>query len=324
VTGGPTPDIDVVVPVYGNWTATESCLLHLRRQTVPHTVIVVDDASPDDTLARLRAGFPEVVLVAQERNGGFATACNAGIRRGGGDIVVLLNNDVDAAPDMLATLIEPFAGRSGLGSAVPLLLRPDGRVDSLGLSADVTLAGFVRHVGRQENELDRAAPELLGPYGAAAAFRRTALDEVGLLDERIFMYGEELDLAIRLRAAGWETTEVPAARGVHVGGATAGRGSASQRRRSGFGRGYLLRAYGLLRTRYALRVVATELVVCLGDLVLSRDTAAIRGRWSGWRAGRHADARPSSRTLEGLDRSIGFLESLRMRRSTHPASTSSG
>jgi GT2 family glycosyltransferase len=303
--------IDVVVPVHGNWAVTASCLAHLERQSVEHRVIVVDDASPDDTLARLRAEYPDVSVVAFAENQGFAAACNAGIAAGAADVVVLVNNDVDAEPDMLGLLVAPFRDNPILGSAAPLLLRPNGTVDALGLCADKTVAGFVRHAGEHPGALSTKAPTLLGPYGAVAAYRRAAIDDVGGLDEGIFMYGEELDLALRLNAAGWATVAVPAARGTHLGGASSRRGSKSQRRRAGFGRGYLLRAYGILRGRHVVRALATELIVCAGDLVLSRDLASLTGRLSGWHAGRLAARRP--RVIPGIDSSIGFLTSLRLR-----------
>ncbi|MGE4425266.1 MAG: glycosyltransferase family 2 protein, partial [Solirubrobacteraceae bacterium] len=146
---------------------------------------------------------------------------------------------------------------------------------------------------------------------AGAAYRRSALQRVGLLDERMFMYGEELDLALRLAADGWRSTAVTSARGTHVGGATVGRHSARQRELSGFGRGYLLRAYGVLRTRAALRAAVVEAIVCVVDAARSRDLASTRGRLRGWRAGRSADARP--RNVAGLERDFGFVDSLRFR-----------
>lgn len=313
----PELSIDVVIPVYGKGELTRDCLTHLGRQTVPHRVIVVDDCSPDDAASQVRKHFPDVDLVERTVNGGFAAACNSGIRYGSGEVVVLLNNDVQAEPDMLERLVEPFSREARLGSAAPLLLRPDGLVDAYGLCADVTLAGFVRQQGWAPERIGDPAPSLLGPYGAVAAFRRAALDDVGLLDERIFMYGEELDLAIRLRAAGWDTVAVPDARGVHLGGATAGRGSPTQRRRSGFGRAYLLRAYGVLRGRHGPRALVAEAIVCLADLLLSRDTASIRGRLAGWRAAREAAPRPAQ--LTGLDRDISFLRSMKMRRAGYVA-----
>lgn len=316
MSGRVLPSIDVVVPVHGKWAVTESCLRHLARQTVPHRVVVVDDLSPDDTLDRLRE-HPEVHVVAMERNVGFGRACNAGIRAGTGDVVVLVNNDVDAEPDMLEALVAPFVVDASLGSAAPMLLRPDGRVDAFGICADPTLAGFVREQGVDPADAQTDEPRILGPYGAVAAYRREALDAVGLFDDGIFMYGEELDLALRLSGAGWGSVGVPEARGVHLGGATAGRGSARQRELGGFGRGYLLRAYRVLRTRWAVRAVVTEVAVCLGDLLLSRDLAATRGRLAGWRAGRSAGPRP--RRIEGVDPGIGFWRSIGLRRGDYAA-----
>jgi N-acetylglucosaminyl-diphospho-decaprenol L-rhamnosyltransferase len=306
-----TTSVDVVVPVYGNWAITQRCLDHLAKQTIAHRVVVVDDAGPDDTVERLRTDYPHIDVIALATNSGFAAACNSGIRSGSADIVILVNNDVEAEPRMIELLVDALTTDPSLGSAAPLLFRPDGTIDALGLCADVTMAGFVRLAGAPAGKVDAAAPALLGPYGAVAAYRRSALDDVGLLDEGIFMYGEELDLALRMSAAGWGTIAVPDARGIHLGGATSGRGSATQRRRAGFGRGYLLRAYGVMTGRHAPRALVTELIVCAGELVLSRDTAAITGRIAGWRAGRAADTRP--RVIAGVDQSIGFIESMRMR-----------
>lgn len=160
-------------------------------------------------------------------------------------------------------------------------------------------------------DVEHATFSLLGPYVAVAAYRRAALDDVGLLDEGIFMYGEELDLALRLSAAGWATTAALDSRGVHLGGATSGRGSSRQRQRAGFGRGYLLNAYGVFRSRQALRAAVTELIVCAGDLLLSRDLASTRGRIAGLRAGRKAAKRPP--TVPGIDPNLKFITSLRLR-----------
>lgn len=305
-----SPTVDVVVPVYGNWALTRRCLTSLAAQSLPHRTIVVDDKSPDDTLDRLSVEFPGVEIVALDRNGGFAAACNRGISHGNGGIVVLFNNDVEAEPTLLERLLAPFADEA-VGSSCPLLLQPDGRIDAFGITADVTMAGFVRLHGAEPDAIRGPLHSLIGPYGAVAAYRRTALDDVGLLDEGIVMYGEELDLALRLDAAGWSSIAVPDARGVHLGGATSGRGSRRQRERAGYGRGYLLRAWAVLRGRAAFRAIVTEAIVCVGDLLLSHDLASTRGRLRGWRSGRNAPPKPS--TVPGLDPAISLYESLRLR-----------
>lgn len=304
--------IDVVVPVHGGWPHVEKCLASLEEQTVPVRVIVVDDLSPDDTLHRIRERFGAFTIIANETNRGFAASCNAGIAAGHADVVMLLNSDVVALPEMAESVVAAFAGGPArLGSVAPLLLAPDGTVDSFGITADPTLAGFVRFHGADVAGVDAVDPRILGPYGAAAAYRRAALADSGLLDENIFMYGEELELALRLRAAGWDAIAVPFVAGTHIGGASAGRESVRQRYLSGFGRGYTLRVYGLLRTRRAARALLVEAVVTLARLVLRRDAASLRGRIAGWRAGAGVPTRAIPG--EGLDEAIDLRRSLRMR-----------
>jgi GT2 family glycosyltransferase len=306
----PERSIDVVIPVHGSWEHTEHCLTHLAAQTLPHATLVVDNASPDDTVARIASAFEWVRVIDMGANTGFARAVNRGVAEGAAEILVVLNNDVYVAPDFLAEIVRAFDD-SRIGSAAPLLLSRDGaEIDAYGITVDPTLAGFVRLHGQPIGgaELTDLAPPL-GPYGAAAAYRRSAYVSVGGLDERIFMYGEELDLALRLAAAGWRCAGVPSASGIHVGGATAGKGSAWQRYRSGFARGYLLRRYGVLRGRQALRAFVTEAIAVAGDSALSRDDEALRGRVHGWRA-----ARRLPRHAVPSVAPIGFVESLRLRR----------
>jgi N-acetylglucosaminyl-diphospho-decaprenol L-rhamnosyltransferase len=311
------PTVDVVIPVHGGWQHTERCLSSLAAQTLPHRTIVVDNASPDDTVARVRARFPDAGVIEMGENAGFARAVNAGIAASEGALVVLLNNDVTCEPELLERFAGAFADPR-VGSAAALLLRPGGeQVDAFGIATDATLACFVRLQAQPPEAVARpdGVPELLGPHGAAAAYRRSALDAVGGFDERLFMYAEDLDVALRLRAAGWESVALAGARGVHEGGATVGRQSAAQRERGGFGRGYVLRRYGVLRSRAGLRALVTELIVVAGDLVISRDAAALRGRLGGWRAARGLPRRRPPQAARAS--AIGFRESLRLRRRSY-------
>ena len=258
--------IDVVIPTYNGWDHTASCLEHLQRQTRPHEVIIADNGSTDGTPARVRAQFPAVRLVELGGNRGFAKACNRGVDAGRGDVVVLLNNDVDCPPDFLDRLIEPLESDELLGSVAAVLVQRDGNtIDSVGIAADVTLAGYPRLRGRPLSDALSKRPVLAGPFGAAGAYRRVAWEEVGGLDEGVFMYGEDTEFALRLRAAGWSTTLAADAVATHFGSATAGHQSGWQRLQSGFGRGYFVRRYGVLQSRAAVRTFATEALVVVGD-----------------------------------------------------------
>ena len=124
---------------------------------------------------------------------------------------------------------------------------------------------------------------------------------------------EILDLALRLRSAGWSTAQAPDAVGVHLGSATYGRRSPTQRRQAGFSRGYLLRRYGVLRRRVAARALLTEALVVTGDALVCRDLQALRGRVEGWRAAQGRERHPWP-PAEAIDHSISLRESLALRR----------
>jgi GT2 family glycosyltransferase len=314
----PELSVDVAIVAYRGWEFTRTTLEHLRLQTIEHQVVLCDNGCDQDTAARAREQFPEVRVIRLERNETCAVSCNASVAAGDSEIVVMMNNDVELRPDFLERLTAPFARRPRLASVAPLLLKPGERqIDSVGLVADPTLAAFPRFKGMApERALSESGPVLTGPDGTIAAFRRVAWDEMGGEDESILAYQEDFDLGLRLRVAGWETTAALDAVAVHLGSASWGHRSRRQRSNSGHARAYFLRRYGVLRTRLAARALFTEALVATADTVLSRDTAALRGRIAGWRlaAGREPRTWPPA---EAIDQRIGFLDSMRMRRAVY-------
>jgi N-acetylglucosaminyl-diphospho-decaprenol L-rhamnosyltransferase len=315
--------VDVIVPAHDGWELTRSCLAHLRHQTLPHTVTLCDNGSSDGTPERVRTEFPDVRVVELGANLGFPAACNRGAHDVSGEIVVLLNNDVDAHRTFLECLVAPIAGDERLGSVSALLLMPSERhIESFGLAADPTLAGYPRLRGARKENAQAHDPILIGPSGAAGAYRRIAWEQVGGLDEGVFAYAEDVDLALRLRAAGWDAAAAGDAIAVHLGSASATARSSWQRYQGGFARGYFLRRYGVLRGRAALRALATEALVVGGDaIVFSHDLAALRGRAAGWRAARGRERVRAPAHV--IDRRITFLESVRLRLGVYAAKTAS-
>jgi GT2 family glycosyltransferase len=284
---------DVVIPTWRAREMLERCLTALAADPSEHRVIVVDNASGDGTVEMLRERFPDVVLVELQENVGFGRAVNAGVLavnagvravngEGGGDAIVLVNNDVIVEPGFVAAITEPLRRDPAVGMVAGLTLMPDGGlVDGFGIELDVTLAAYNRRRGEPP---DGPVGRLAMPSGGAAAYRRSAFEAGGGFDERLFAYGEDVDLGLRLRAAGWTAAEAPAARGIHLGGATAGVDSPLQRRLGGFARGYLLRRYGVLRTRAAARALLFELLVVGWGAVRYRTLVPLRARVAGWRA----------------------------------------
>ena len=305
--------IDVVVPAHDNYELTSDCLAHLARQTVDHRVIVVDDGSTDGTPRRLREHWPLASVLELEANDGYTRAVNRGVAAGSGEYVVLLNNDVQVREDFLAAILAPLQADARVGAVASVMLRPgEQTIDSVGVAADVTLAGFARLQGRPAAEADAQRPLLAGPEGTAGAYRRSAWEHAGGFDETIQAYMEVLDLALRLHTAGWLSTVAPGAVGVHLGSSTYGPRSAAQRRLAGFSRAYLLRRYGVLRGRAAARALLTEAVVVAADAFLCRDLQAAAGRAQGWRA---AAGRPRhTAPQDAIDYSISTRRSLALRR----------
>jgi GT2 family glycosyltransferase len=178
-------------------------------------------------------------------------------------------------------------------------------VDGFGIEIDRALVAFNRL--RHGSPTDQAG-RLLGPSGGAAAYRRTAWEAAEGFDERFFIYGEDVDLALRLRLEGWEAREAPGARGVHLGGATSGVDSPFQRWNAGFARGFLLRRYGVLRSGSAVRALTVEALIVLWGLLRFRTSVPLRARIAGWRA---ASTTPRLRVPDrAVDERISFLETL--------------
>jgi GT2 family glycosyltransferase len=303
--------VDVVITTHDGWEFTRRCLEHLARQTVQHKVIVSDGASTDGTPDHVGANFPDVKVIAHRTDPGYAAATNRGVEAGSGDVILLLNNDAYCRPDFIEKLLERFADEA-VGAVAPVTVRADEQtIDGVGLTLDVTLAPFIRLSGQSIDEATADRPLLVLPGGGADAYRRSAWVEAGGFDERLSFYGADVDLGLRIRSKGWKTVAAPEAVAVHVRSATSGHRSRRARESGGWARGFLLRRWGVLRSRAAMRAICTEALVALGDVALSRDAVAGRSRLAGWKA---AGGLPRLRVPAGsIDPEIGFVESLRRR-----------
>ncbi|MCB0205335.1 MAG: glycosyltransferase family 2 protein [Anaerolineae bacterium] len=223
----PAPIASVIIPNYNGKHLLAVCLPALRRQTYPagwFEVIVVDDASSDGTTDFLADDFPEVRVVALERNSGFIAACNAGVAAARGAVLVLLNNDTEAEPGWLEALIAALEKNPRAGSAASKMLLFDRR-DHLHTTGDMMgVDGIPRNRGvweRDDGQYD-GQRQVFGACGGAAAYRRQAWEQAGGFDPALFMYMEDVDLAWRLQLLGWQAVYVPDARVYHQVSATGG------------------------------------------------------------------------------------------------------
>jgi GT2 family glycosyltransferase len=225
------PRVDAVVVAYNSARTLRACAAPLAAMSEV-AVIVVDNRSPDDTAAAIDR--LDVTLVRAERNGGFAAGCNLGAAHGSAEYVLLLNPDARVAEADLMKLVEVLDARPDAGLAAPRILEEDGslafslrrfpRRRSTFAQAFFLHRALPRAAWTDELVRDPAAYEVPGSpewvSGACMLVRRSALEQVGGLDESYFLYCEDLDLCTRLRAVGWDIRYEPAAAVHHEGGAS--------------------------------------------------------------------------------------------------------
>jgi N-acetylglucosaminyl-diphospho-decaprenol L-rhamnosyltransferase len=259
-------------------------LQSLRDQTDSVDVVVVDNGSSDDSVAATRADFPEVELLELGENLGFGTALNRAIATHPAEAIILVNSDVECRPDFCAALVRRLDRDVDMVAGVLLQERDPGLIDSAGVVADRTLMGFDYLHGQPATAAAEAA-DPLGPTGGAALYRRSAFEAVGGFDERIFLYYEDLDLALRLAARGGRCRLAGDAQALHAYSASLGAASAAKYARTGWSRGYMLRRYGVMRRPLpAVRALACESAIGLGQALRDRTPAGIGGRVRGFRA----------------------------------------
>jgi GT2 family glycosyltransferase len=224
--------VDVVVVAYNSRETLRACvepLVQLRWASVT----VVDNASPDDSAAAV-ADLPMLTIRAPQ-NGGFAHGCNLGIAAGGAEFVLLLNPDARIEPASLRTLVRALWADPALGSVGPRTLDDGGQLhwtqhrfprlrftygQALGLHRVAPLARWTGEGIKEPAAYERPSmPDWIS--GGCVLLRRTALDQVGGLDERFFLYSEETDLFRRLRQRGWRARFEPNATAYHRGSASA-------------------------------------------------------------------------------------------------------
>ena len=217
----------IIIPNYNGLRFLAPCLDALRGQSYDRAlteVILVDDASTDESAPFVRANYPDVKIVCLAHNSGLAVGCNAGARAAQGDLLIMLNNDTEAEPGWLAALVEAATAHPRAGAIASKMLLFDRR-DTLHNAGDVMGAdGIPRNRGVWEVDTGQydALPTIFGGCGGGVAYRREAWEQAGGFDARLFMYLEDVDLAWRLQLLGWEAVFAPAARLYHHLSATGG------------------------------------------------------------------------------------------------------
>ena len=203
---------------------------------IAHEVVVVDNASTDGSAQIVADQFPGARLICNTDNVGFARANNQAISATQSEYVLLLNSDTVARPDALVGLVRFMDARPQAGAAGPRLLRPDGTPQPYAFGGDPR-PGYL--LARAANRLlfrrylhdwaTETVQEVNWVSGACMMVRRAAIEQVGLMDEKMFMYFEDNEWCLRLRRGDWQVYYNPQVAIIHLGGQSTRRNPAAQR-----------------------------------------------------------------------------------------------
>ncbi len=221
--------ISVVIPNWNGKKFLAPCLDSLLAQTWSDVeIIIADNASSDGSQAFIEQDYPTVKLVALDDNYGFTGACNAGMEAATGDIVVLLNNDTEVEPSWLSEVAAAFERYPDAGIVASKMLLFDQR-DTFHTAGDIFHTnGTPGNRGVwQKDEGQYVEGPVFSACGGSSAYRKTMLDQIGLLDNDFFFSCEDVDIAWRAHLQGWETIYVPSAVVYHHLKATGGGTTAS-------------------------------------------------------------------------------------------------
>jgi GT2 family glycosyltransferase len=217
--------LSIIVPHYNGAHHLVTCFKALQGQTYSCLeIILVDNGSTDDSVALVRREFPEVKIIELGQNLGLTGAINRGIGLAQGPLIVPLNNDTEVSPSWAQALVEAADTHpeAGIIACKMLLFSERDRLHSAGDGFGVDGIPINRGVWQKdEGQFDQDV-YIFGGCGGAVAYRREMLEDIGLFDEDLFMYLEDVDLNWRAQLAGYRTVFAPKAAVYHHLSATGG------------------------------------------------------------------------------------------------------
>jgi len=224
------PPVSILIVSWNAKAVVQKCLPSVVATEYSNLEIVfADNASTDGTAAWIAREYPEVKIVRHPQNWLFCRGNNAAIPHTSGNFIVLLNNDVEVPPNWLDPLVDEATQASDVAAVQPKMLQYDDRdrFEYAGAAGGyLDRAGYPFTRGRLFDTMERDrgqyddAHDIFWATGAAILLRRSALDEVGLLDERFEMHMEEIDLCWRLQRHGYRVRVAPESTVYHIGGAS--------------------------------------------------------------------------------------------------------
>ncbi|QIB27576.1 glycosyltransferase family 2 protein [Caloranaerobacter azorensis] len=228
-------DLSIIIVNYNTRELTRQTLqsIYKYNHNLDFEVIVVDNNSSDDSINMIKDEFPQVILIQNKENLGFSKANNIGINKSKGKYILLLNSDTIIQRDTLEIMVDFMETNKEVGAAGCKVVLPDGNLDKACKRSFPT----PRNAFYNALKLDKLFPhnKRFGEYnltylnedemhevdslvGAFMMVRREVIEEVGLLDENFFMYGEDIDWCYRIKKSGWKIVYYPKTKIIHYKG----------------------------------------------------------------------------------------------------------
>ena len=312
------PDVSIVVVSRNTRALLAACVRSVIATAPPLSIetIVVDSDSQDGSAAMVRASFPNVILLAPRENTGYARGNNLGIRRARGETILLLNPDTELTPGALANLHAALNADPAVGIVGPRLRYPDGSTQSSRRRFPTLATALAESTVLQEwwprnpivaryymDDIPDTHPhDADWLVGACLLVRRAVFDAVGLLDERLFLFGEEPEFCWRARRSGWRVRYTPAAVVLHHEGRSTGQDVPARQRAFALSKAHVM---GELRGP-AARFITVAALVADQSIRLAREAAKWAvGHKRAMRAARVIAAMATLRALLHPDRGRG-------------------
>lgn len=229
-TSNPVPRIAVIIPHWNGPEILGPCLNSLKAATYPNLeVVVVDNASTDNSVEFITRDYPDVTLLKNTENLGFAGGCNVGLREVSADHYLVLNNDTTHEAGWIQALADQMEQDADIAAVQPKIMSaqtPELFDYAGGVGGLMDVLGFPFALGRIFTTMEKddgyydQPRDIFWASGTALLLRGEALNEVGLFDETFFAHMEEIDLCWRLQNAGWRIVNAPDAKVYHHSGWT--------------------------------------------------------------------------------------------------------
>lgn len=215
--------VTIIIPNFNGIEFLKTCLESLKLQNYVAETIIVDNGSNDGSVDYIKQNYPEIQIIENKKNLGFASAVNQGIKTSKSEYVFLLNNDIELEPDCISNLLKCIENDKSIFAVSSKMIQHNDRnkIDDAG--DEYNILGWTKRVGYgKSTDLYNQKREIFSACAGAALYKKNILDEIGYFDEKFFAYLEDLDISYRARIHGYQIHYCPQAIVYHIGSGTSG------------------------------------------------------------------------------------------------------